>query len=69
MSNFRKMLRNGSRIAVRKKFQTLKYEHIIYSFEARDLEIFWREKEVLFTAVTGHILLRRVPKRNRREAG
>ena len=28
MSNFR-----------RKKFKILKYEHIVYSFEARDLEI------------------------------
>ena len=39
MSNFTEMtpqrLRNGSR----KKFKALKYKHIIYSFEARDLEI------------------------------
>ena len=36
---FAKWLRNGSRMAVRKKFRLLKYEHIIYSFEARNLEI------------------------------
>ena len=30
MSSFRKMLHNGSRMALRKKFKTLKYEHIIY---------------------------------------
>ena len=39
MSNFREMtpqrLRNGSR----QNLKLLKYEHIIYSFEARDLEI------------------------------
>ena len=35
MSNFAKWLRNGSR----KNFKLLEYEHIIYSFEARDLEI------------------------------
>ena len=37
MSNFREI--NGSRMAVRKKFKLLIYEHIIYSFEARNLEI------------------------------
>ena len=39
MSNFREMspqrFRNGSR----KNFKLLKYAHVIYSFEARDLEI------------------------------
>ena len=39
MSNFREItpqrLRNGSR----ENFKLLKYKHIIYSFEARDLEI------------------------------
>ena len=39
MNNFREMLRNGSRIVVRKHSKLLKYERIIYSFEARDLEI------------------------------
>ena len=29
MNNFREMHRNGSRMAVRKKFKLLKYEHII----------------------------------------
>ena len=29
MSNFREMLRNGSRMAVQKIFKLLKYEHII----------------------------------------
>ena len=35
MSNFREMTHNGSR----KGFKLLKYEHIIYGFEARDLKI------------------------------
>ena len=33
------MHRNGFRMAVRKNFRLLKHEHMIYSFEARDLEI------------------------------
>ena len=36
MCNFREMLRNGSRMVVQK---LLKYEHIIYNFKERDLEI------------------------------
>ena len=40
MSNIREMFRNGSRMAVRKNVKLLKYEHIIYSFEARHLENF-----------------------------
>ena len=39
MSNFREMTPNGSRIGVRKNCNLLKYEHIIYNFKARDLEI------------------------------
>ena len=39
MNNFREMLRNGSRMAARKNFKLLKYECIIYSVEASDLEI------------------------------
>ena len=39
MSNFGEKHRNGSRMAVRKKFKLKKYEHIIYHFKARDLEI------------------------------
>ena len=35
MSNFREMTQQW----LRKNFKLLKYEHIIYSFEARDLEI------------------------------
>ena len=35
MSNFREMFRK----APEKYFKLLKYEHIIWSFEARDLEI------------------------------
>ena len=31
--------RNDSAMAPEKNFKLLKYEHIIYSFEARDLEI------------------------------
>ena len=30
---------NGSGMVVRKSFKLLKYEHIIYSFEARNLDI------------------------------
>ena len=39
--NFLKIfwLLNGSGVKCYKKFKLLKYEHIIYSFEARDLEI------------------------------
>ena len=33
------LLRNGSAMAVQKNFRLLKYERIIYNFEARDLEI------------------------------
>ena len=36
---FAKWLSNGSRMAVRKTFKLLKYEHNIYIFEARGLEI------------------------------
>ena len=36
---FAKWLYNGSGMAVRKNFNLLKYEHIIYSFEAHNLEI------------------------------
>ena len=36
---FVKWLLNGSGVGVRKKFKLLKYEHIVYSFEARNLEI------------------------------
>ena len=32
MSNFREMLRKGSRMAVRKNLKFLKYEHIIYIY-------------------------------------
>ena len=39
MSNFREMLRFGSRMAVPKNLKPLKYEHIIYHFKACDLEI------------------------------
>ena len=39
MSNFHEMYRNGSRMAVQKNFKLLKYEHIMYSFEACDIEI------------------------------
>ena len=43
MSNFREMapqwLCNGSGTAVQKNFKLIKYEHIIYHFEARGLEI------------------------------
>ena len=34
------MTPNGPERGVRKNLRLLKYEHIIYSFEARDLEIF-----------------------------
>ena len=33
------MTPNASGMGVRKNFNILKYEHIIYSFEARNLEI------------------------------
>ena len=33
------MTPNGSGMGVRKNFRLLKYEYIIYSFEARNLEI------------------------------
>ena len=36
---FAKWLPNGSGMGVRKNFKLLKYEHIIYHFKARDLEI------------------------------
>ena len=36
---FAKLLPNGSRMGVRENFRLLKYEHIIYSFETRNLEI------------------------------
>ena len=36
MSKFRK---NDSAMAPEQNFKLLKYEHIIYSFEARDLQI------------------------------
>ena len=39
MSNFREMLHKSSSKAPEKNFKLLKYKHIIYSFEARDLEI------------------------------
>ena len=39
MSNFRDMALHGSGMAVRKNFKLLKYEHIIYHFKARGLEI------------------------------
>ena len=31
--------RNDSAMAPEKKFKLLKYKHVVYSFEARDLEI------------------------------
>ena len=36
---FAKWLRNGSGTAVQKHLKLMKYEHIIYHFEARGLEI------------------------------
>ena len=36
---YEKFWRNDSAMAPEKNFRLLKYEHIIYSFEARDLEI------------------------------
>ena len=38
MSKFSEMTPQLLRIGVRKNFKLLKYEHIIYSFEARNLE-------------------------------
>ena len=39
MSNFRKMTSQRLHKGSRKNFKLVKYEHIIYSFEVRDLEI------------------------------
>ena len=39
MSNFREMTPQWLRMSVRKNFKVLKYEHIIYPFEASDLKI------------------------------
>ena len=36
---YEQLSRNDSAMAPEKNFKLLKYEHIIYSFEARDLEI------------------------------
>ena len=36
---YEQFLRNGSGTAVQKNFKLIKYEHIIYHFEARGLEI------------------------------
>ena len=36
---FGKWLPNGSRMGARKNVKLLKYEHIMYNFEARNLEI------------------------------
>ena len=36
---FAKLLHSGSKMAVRKNVKLLKSEHIVYSLEARDLEI------------------------------
>ena len=38
MSNFREMIPYWSQNSCPKKFKLLKYEPVIYSFEARDLE-------------------------------
>ena len=40
MSNFRKMTPQWLQNGYQKKFKLLKYEHIIYSFKARNLKIF-----------------------------
>ena len=39
MSNIREITQKWFQNGSSKKFQICKYEHIIYSFEARDLEI------------------------------
>ena len=54
MSNFSKMTPQWLQNDIRKKFKLLKYEHIISSFKARNLEIL--RMQLLFNfAIFGHL--------------